>query len=58
MLFFRQKKYDRAICLMYDLSGMEAGEEDILICDWKELCEKYKLVSRTTIIMFIIMVNR
>ena len=39
-------KYDRAICLMYDLSGMEAGEEDILIRDWKELCEKYKLVSR------------
>ena len=40
------EKYDRAICLMYDLSGMEAGEEDILICDWKELCEKYKLVFR------------
>ena len=40
------EKYNRAICLMYDLSGMEAGEEDILICDWKELCEKYKLVSR------------
>lgn len=40
------EKYDRAICLMYDLSGMEVGEEDILICDWKELCEKYKLVSR------------
>lgn len=41
-----EEKYDRAICLMYDLSGMEAGEEDILIRDWKELCEKYKLVSR------------
>lgn len=41
------EKYDRAICLMYDLSGMEAGEEDILIRDWKELCEKYKLVSRS-----------
>ena len=40
------EKYDRAICLMYDLSGMEAGEEDILIRDWKELCKKYKLVSR------------
>ena len=40
------EKYDRAICLMYDLSGMEAGEEDISIRDWKELCEKYKLVSR------------
>ena len=40
------EKYNRAICLMYDLSGMEAGEEDILIRDWKELCEKYKLVSR------------
>ncbi|MDW7576692.1 metallophosphoesterase [Bacteroides ovatus] len=43
---FSAEKYDRAICLMYDLSGMEAGEEDILIRDWKELCEKYKLVSR------------
>lgn len=40
------EKYDRAICLMYDLSGMKVGEEDILIRDWKELCEKYKLVSR------------
>ena len=40
------EKYDRAICLMYDLSGMEAGEEDILIREWKELSEKYKLVSR------------
>ena len=40
------EKYEGAICLMYDLSGMEAGEEDILIRDWKELCEKYKLVSR------------
>ena len=40
------EKYDRAIWLTYDLSGMEAGEEDILIRDWKELCEKYKLVSR------------
>ena len=42
------EKYDRAICLMYDLSGMEAGEEDILIRDWKELCEKYKICPRIT----------
>lgn len=40
------EKYDRAICLMYDLSGMKSGEEDILIRDWKELCTKYKLASR------------
>lgn len=41
------EKYDRALCLMYDLSGMKAGEEDILINDWKVLCRKYKLISRS-----------
>lgn len=40
------EKYDRALCLMYDLSGMEPGEEDTLIKDWKELCSNYKLTSR------------
>ncbi len=40
------EKQDRALCLMYDLSGMEPGEEDLLINDWKALCRKYKLTSR------------
>lgn len=40
------EKYDRAICVMYDLSGMVAGEEDMLINDWKKLNEKYKITSR------------
>lgn len=40
------EKHGRAICVMYDLSGMNAGEEDILINDWKALNEKYKLTSR------------
>lgn len=40
------EKYGRAISVMYDLSGMKAGEEDILINDWKKLSEEYKITSR------------
>lgn len=39
-------KYDRAIAIMYDLSGMNPGEEKILLRDIKELDKKYKLHSR------------
>lgn len=41
------EKYGRAIGVMYDLSGMNIGEEDILINDWKKLNEKYKITSRS-----------
>jgi hypothetical protein len=39
------KKYNRAICIMYDLSGMRPGDEQILIKDLDELAEKYKIFS-------------
>lgn len=39
-------KYDRAIAVMYDLSGMHPGEEDILLNDIQELNSRYKLTSR------------
>lgn len=34
-------KYDRAICVMYDLSGMWSGEEQRVLADIKELSDKY-----------------
>jgi glycoprotein endo-alpha-1,2-mannosidase len=37
------KKYDRAIAVMYDLSGMKADEYTTVIEDWKKLIDKYKL---------------
>ena len=38
--------YNRAVCVMYDLSGMVPGEEDILIKDWIRLNTEYKITSR------------
>ncbi len=40
------EKYGRAFCVMYDLSGMKAGEEDILIADWKRLSGEAGITSR------------
>lgn len=37
------KKYGRAICIMYDLSGMQPGEEQMLLSDLDELNAKYDL---------------
>lgn len=37
---------DRAICIMYDLSGMKPAEVDLVIADWKDLVDKHKLTSR------------
>lgn len=39
------KKYDRAICIMYDLSGMRPGDEQVLLKDMDELTAKYNLFS-------------
>lgn len=36
-------KYERAICVMYDLSGMESGEEGILLKDIKEVAARHSL---------------
>ena len=37
---------DRAICIMYDLSGMQPHEVDLVIADWKKLVDVQKLTSR------------
>lgn len=37
---------NRAICVMYDLSGMQPYEVDLVIADWKDLITKHKLTSR------------
>lgn len=36
-------KYDRIVCIMYDLSGISAGEETIMKEDWKKLVDQYNL---------------
>ncbi|RFS21817.1 xylosidase [Chitinophaga silvatica] len=38
-------KYDRAICVMYDLSGMRPGEEQTLLKDIDELDAEYGLLK-------------
>lgn len=40
------EKYGRAFCVMYDLSGIKSGEEQILMDDWKKLSRRYKITSR------------
>ena len=44
------QKYDRAIAVMYDLSGLNAEGEDCssIIQDWKELVDELKLTSQGT----------
>ena len=40
------QRYDRAISIMYDLSGMSPGDEKILLDDIDKLEKEYKLKSR------------
>lgn len=40
------KKYDRAISVMYDLSGMKADEYTTVIEDWKKLVDTYKITKK------------
>lgn len=43
------QKYGRAIAVMYDLSGLNPGENcDSIIQDWKELVDKLKITSQGT----------
>jgi hypothetical protein len=43
------QKHDRAIAVMYDLSGLKSGEDcSSVIQDWKELVDKLKLTSQGT----------
>lgn len=36
-------KYERAICVMYDLSGMKPGEERLLLKDIAEIARQYSI---------------
>ena len=36
-------KYERAICVMYDLSGMKPGEEGLLLKDIAEIARQYSM---------------
>lgn len=38
-------KYERAICIMYDLSGMKAGDESLLLKDISALSKQYNLYN-------------
>lgn len=40
------KKYDRAICIMYDLSGMKKTDVDFILSDLEELDNTYKFKKR------------
>ncbi len=40
------QQYDRALCVMYDLSGMHASEADLLIDDWRELMQQERITSQ------------
>jgi glycoprotein endo-alpha-1,2-mannosidase len=39
-------KYHRAISVMYDLSGIRAGGDSLVIKDWKHLVDSLKLTNR------------
>ena len=43
------KKYDRAICIMYDLSGMKKTDVDFILSDLDELDNTYKFKKRKNI---------
>jgi glycoprotein endo-alpha-1,2-mannosidase len=40
-------KYDRTISVMYDLSGMNSGDVDVLINDWKEVIGARQFTERS-----------
>ncbi|NDV84056.1 glycoside hydrolase family 71/99-like protein [Bacteroides sp. 51] len=40
-------QYERAICVMYDLSGMQSGDEQVLLNDIEEIAVKHSLKDRT-----------
>ena len=43
--FNSAEKYERVICIMYDLSGMNAEDYQKVIDDWKYLVAKYDLLG-------------
>lgn len=43
--FESAQKHGRILSIMYDLSGIAAGEENLLIEDWKNLVNQFNLLS-------------
>ena len=39
------KKYSRAICIMYDLSGSTSADMDLLVKDWEEVQQLFSLFN-------------
>lgn len=39
------RKYERAVSVMYDLSGCTSEDMDVLVRDWKEIQDKYALFN-------------
>lgn len=37
------RKYERAVCVMYDLTGMKSGDEQVVLTDIQQLAAKYRL---------------
>jgi hypothetical protein len=44
--FQSSQKYDRVLCIMYDLSGMASGDVEVLKEDWKKLVKQYDLLGK------------
>ena len=42
-------KYGRAVCVMYDLSGMQKGDQRVVLNDIQQLASKYKLFEHSKI---------
>lgn len=43
--FESAQKYERILSIMYDLSGISAGEENLLIEDWKNIVNQFNLLT-------------
>jgi len=43
--FQSAQKYDRVLCIMYDLSGMGSVDVEVLKDDWKKLVRQYNLLG-------------
>lgn len=43
--FQSAQKYDRVLCIMYDLSGMGSVDVEVLKNDWKKLVKQYNLLG-------------
>lgn len=41
------RKYERAVCIMYDLTGMKEGDEKVVLSDIQQLARKYSLFDHS-----------